>query len=180
MFSTTLSFRLIILLFNGVLHGGSTWWFIKDLIPSRSVHRDSFQRSSSILHLAFLSAILSTLSFGMVICHSWQFSFMFHDSKVVRNEILKPIISSLEIILCNISPKAFPKECCYCGDYLWSKFSPIPSEEEVFHLLVDLKQANVSACGRLSPHNFEMYSISPYQAYPFVVVNPTTSFEHLL
>ena len=29
-------------LFTGVLHEGSTWWFIKDLIPSRSVHRDSF------------------------------------------------------------------------------------------------------------------------------------------
>ena len=44
-------------------------------------------RSSSILHPAFRSAILSTLSFGMVICHSWQFSFMFHDSQVVKNEI---------------------------------------------------------------------------------------------
>ena len=32
---------------TGVLHGGSTWWFIKDLIPSRSVHQDSFLRSSS-------------------------------------------------------------------------------------------------------------------------------------
>ena len=26
-----------------VLHGGSTWWFIKDLFPSRSFHRDSFK-----------------------------------------------------------------------------------------------------------------------------------------
>ena len=35
-----------------------TWWFIKDLIPSQSVHWDSFQRSSSILHLTIRSAIL--------------------------------------------------------------------------------------------------------------------------
>ena len=33
---------------TGVLHGGSTWWFIKDLIPSWSGQWDSFQRSSSI------------------------------------------------------------------------------------------------------------------------------------
>ena len=44
-------------------------------------------RSSSILHLAFQSAIPSTLSFEMVLCHSWQFSFMFHDSYVVKNEV---------------------------------------------------------------------------------------------
>ena len=53
----------------GVLHGGSTWWFIKDLFPSRSVHQDSFQVSSSILHLAIRSAIRSILSFEVVLCH---------------------------------------------------------------------------------------------------------------
>ena len=72
---------------TGVLHGGSTWCFIKDLIPSRSVHQDSFQRSSSILHLAFRSAILSTLSFEVVLYHSWQFPFMLRDSHVVKNEV---------------------------------------------------------------------------------------------
>ena len=56
---------------TGVLHGGSTWWFIKDLIPFRSVHRDSFQRSSCILHLAIRSAILSRISFEVVLCLSW-------------------------------------------------------------------------------------------------------------
>ena len=55
---------------TGVLHGGSTWWLIKDLIPTRSVHRDSFQRSSSVLHLAFRSSILPPLSFEVVIYHS--------------------------------------------------------------------------------------------------------------
>ena len=43
-------------------------------------------RSSSIL-LAFRSAILSTLSFEVVLCHSWQFEFAFLDSHVVKNEI---------------------------------------------------------------------------------------------
>ena len=54
-----------------VLHGGSTWWFMKDLIPSRSVHQDSFHRSSRILHLVIRSAILSTISFEVALCHSW-------------------------------------------------------------------------------------------------------------
>ena len=49
-------------------------------------------RSSSILHLAFPSSILSALSFKVVLCHSLQFSFVFHDSQVVKNEIFKSII----------------------------------------------------------------------------------------
>ena len=44
-------------------------------------------RSSSILHLAFRSAILSLLSFEVVLCPSWQFPSMFHVSHVVKNEI---------------------------------------------------------------------------------------------
>ena len=102
---------------TGVLHGGSTWCFIKDLSHSRSVHWDYFQGSSSILHLAIRSAILSTLSFEMVLCLSWQFPFMFHESKVVRNEIFKPTNLFIGVILGYISPKAFPKDCCYCGAY---------------------------------------------------------------
>ena len=42
---------------------------------------------ASIPLLAFRSAILSTLSFEVVLCHSWQFEFAFHDSHVVKNEI---------------------------------------------------------------------------------------------
>ena len=45
------------------------WWFIKDLIPSRSVLQDSCWRSSGIRLLAFRSAILPTLSFEVVLCH---------------------------------------------------------------------------------------------------------------
>ena len=92
----------------GVLHGGSTWLLIKDSFHSSIVLQD-FSRSqdppsytlkinmvfntcfvlwsSSILHLAFRSAILSLLSFEVVLCHSWQFEFAFHDSHVVKNEV---------------------------------------------------------------------------------------------
>ena len=69
-FLTSFSFRLHHPFVTGVLHGCSTWWFIKDLIRSRSVHQDSFQRSSSILHLAIQSAILSIISLEVVLCHS--------------------------------------------------------------------------------------------------------------
>ena len=110
MFLTSLSFYHLFI--TGVLHGGSTWWFIKDSFHSSIVLQDFSQsydpssllqnehgvqhmfclRSSSILHLAFRSAILSTLSLEMVLCHSWQFLLVFHDSQVVRNEIIKSII----------------------------------------------------------------------------------------
>ena len=72
---------------TGVLHGGSTWWFVKDLIPSRSVLRDSFQRTSSFLHLASEAQFFLISSFEVVLCHSWLFEFMFHDSHVVKNEV---------------------------------------------------------------------------------------------
>ena len=55
-------------------------------------------RSSSILHLAFRSAILSTLSFEMVLYHSWQFSV--HVSRFSCCQewgIWNPSISSLEL-----------------------------------------------------------------------------------
>ena len=84
-FSTSLSF--VILFFTGVLHGGSTCWFIKDLIHSRSFHRETFLRSSSILHLAIRSAIVSPLSFEVVIYHS-SFTGM---------RYLNPSLSSMEL-----------------------------------------------------------------------------------
>ena len=92
-----------------VFHGGSTWWFVKDSFHSSIVLQYFLSelwssklyskinmvlntcfvlRSSNILHLAFRSAILSTLSFEMVLCHSWQFPIVFHDSQVVQNDIL--------------------------------------------------------------------------------------------
>ena len=42
-----------------------------------------------------------------------------------------------------------------------------PLGESSFHLFIDPKQVIVSVSGRLSPHNFEMFSISPLQYYSF-------------
>ena len=47
-------------------------------------------RRSSILHLAFRSAILSTLSFVVVLCHSWQFPSCFMIHKLSRMRYLNP------------------------------------------------------------------------------------------
>ena len=42
-----------------------------------------------------------------------------------------------------------------------------PLSESSFHVFVDLKQAFVFDSGRLSPHHFEMFAISPQQACAF-------------
>ena len=39
--------------------------------------------------------------------------------------------------------------------------------KEVSLIFIDLNQSIVSVSGRLSPHHFEMFSISPLQAYSF-------------
>ena len=75
-----------------VFHGGSTWWFSKDLIPSRSAHQDSFQRSSSILNMAFRSAIPSTLCFQVVLCHFDSFPSCFMINKLFEMTYFKSII----------------------------------------------------------------------------------------
>ena len=99
---------------TGVLHGGSTWWFIKDLIPSRSVHWDSFQRSSSFLHLANPECNCSPLSFEVVIYHS---SF-------TRMRYLNQSLSSMELSWYKFHLKPSIGNVALCGDYLWSKFYP--------------------------------------------------------
>ena len=137
---------------------------------------EEFKHSSSCIpkcnsfYLIFWGGVMSLLTISL------------RDSQVVRNELIKSIIFSsfkisfrpinlfVGVILGYISLKAFPKECCYCGAYQWSKFSPILSAEEVFHLLVDLKQAIVSFCGRISPQVFEMFSISPRESYLLLLI----------
>ena len=87
----TLSFQILFSFYhsflNKALNGGSTWWFVKDSFHSSSVLQDCSWKSSSILHLAFQSAITSTLSLEMALYHSWKFSFKFRDSHVVKNEV---------------------------------------------------------------------------------------------
>ena len=65
-------------------------------------------RSSSILLLAFQRAILSTLSFEMVLCHSWQFPSCFMIHMLSRMRYFKSINLFVGVILCHISPKSLP------------------------------------------------------------------------
>ena len=93
---------------------------------------------------------------------------MFHDSHVVKNELfLNPSTSLLELSCVIFHLKAFHWNVAICGACQWSKLSLYHLGGRSFHLFVDLKQAIVSVSDRLSPHNFEMFSISPLQACAF-------------
>ena len=113
MFSTSLSFRLIILLlpkfFMEVLHDGSSRIFS----PSRSVHQDSFLRNSSFLHVVIRSEILSTIFWRWyyVILDNLSSCFVIH--MLLRMRYFKSINLVVGVILCHISPKSLPLECCY-------------------------------------------------------------------
>ena len=129
MFSTSPSFYHPFI--TRVLHGGSTWWFVKDSFHSSFVlkislevmirqailsnkHGDQhmscfveFKHSSSCIpkwnsfHLIFWGGVMAF--FTISLC------FMIHK---FRNEIFKPIIFFLGVILVQISRKAFHWECC--------------------------------------------------------------------
>ena len=109
-----LLFLFIILLlpefFMEALHDGSS----RIYISSWSVHRDSFLRNSSILHLAIRSAISFYRIFGGGIM-----SFLiiplrcFVSHKLSRMRYFKSINLFFGVILSYISPKAFPKDCCH-------------------------------------------------------------------
>ena len=93
---------------------------------------------------------------------------MFHDSHVVKNELfLNPSTSLLKLSCVIFHLKAFHWECCYLWCLPMIQVFSYPLAGRSFHLFVDLKQAIVSVSGRLSPHNFEMFSISPLQACAF-------------
>ena len=62
-FSTSFSFRLFILLLPEFLHGGYTWWFIKDLYP---LSKSSSRFFSEELKYS-LSCILKCNSFNRII-----------------------------------------------------------------------------------------------------------------
>ena len=113
----TLCFQLLFLFvifclpefFMKVLHDGSS----RIYIPSRSVHRDSFLRSSSILHLA--SGVQFFLPYHWrwyyVILDNLSSCFMIH--MLLRMRYFKSINLVIGVTLGYISPKAFPKDCCY-------------------------------------------------------------------
>ena len=99
---------------TGVLHGGSTWWFIKDFIPSRSFHRDSSLRSSSFFFI-LLSGVQFFLPYHWrwysVILDNLSSCFMIH--MLLRMRYFKSINLVIGVTLGYISPKAFPKDSCY-------------------------------------------------------------------
>ena len=80
--------------------------------------------------------------------------------------ILNPSISPLELSWYRFHLKPSLRNVILWCLSMIRVFS-YPLGESSFHLFVDLKQAMVSISGRLSPHNFEMFSISPLQAYSF-------------
>ena len=84
-----------------------------------------------------------------------------------RTRYFKSINLFVGVILCHISPKALPKECCYLWCLSMIRVFSYPLGESSFHLFIDLKQSIVSVSGQLSPHHFEMFAISPQQACAF-------------
>ena len=111
-------------------------------------------RSSSILHLAFQSAILPTLSFEAVlfILDNFPSCFMIHkfsrvaylnpSFSVRSRDLFNQTIFLVGVILGYISPTAFPKECSYLWCLSTIQFSPSHLGEEVFHLFGALNQIN--------------------------------------
>ena len=124
-------------------------------------------RRSSILHLAFLSAMLLPyiLRWCYIILGNFHSCFVIH--MLSRMRYFKSINLFVGVILVKISPKAFPKELLlWCLSMIqvislsswWKKF--------FISLVISIK-STVSINGRLSPHSLEMFSISPQQACAF-------------
>jgi len=90
-------------------------------------------------------------------------------------DILNPSISSLELSWAIFHLKPSLRIVVNYGAYKWSKFFFILP---VKWFLPSLFLSNlVPVSGELSPHNFEMSSISPYKAFPFIVGFPTTPLD---
>ena len=148
---------------TGVLHGGSTCWFIKDLIPSRSFslrffseelnHSSSCNPECNSFFLHSISSSFLSPEFFMVVLHDQIHSSRVHQDFVggvqvffiLHSEVqfllpyllrwcyvildnlsscfmvhmlstmryLKSINLFIGVILGYISPKVFPKDCCY-------------------------------------------------------------------
>ena len=108
-------------------------------------------RSSSILHLAFRSAILSTLSFQVVLCHFDSFIHVSWFTCCQEWGILNPSISSLELSWYRFHLKPSLRNVAICGAYQWSEFSPILSAREVFISSLISNKRLFFVSGRISP-----------------------------
>ena len=100
-------------------------------------------RSSSILHLAFQSAIL--LPYQLRWCYVALDNFLHGSSFILfsRMRYFKSINLFVGVILGYISPKAFHWECCYLWCLSMIRVFSYPLGERSFHLFFDLKQAIV-------------------------------------
>ena len=89
----------------------SSWWFIMflfilEVFIKILVGAQAFfimHSNCNPFYLIFSDGVMSFLTN----------SFMFHDSQVIRNDIFNPVNFFVGVILGCISPKAFPKDCCY-------------------------------------------------------------------
>ena len=137
---------------TGVLHEGSTWWFIKDLIPSQSFHRDSFKelKHSSFCNLECNSFLPYHWRWYYVILDNLSSCFLFH--MLLRMRYFKSINLFIGDILGYISPKAFSKDCCFYGAYYWPKFFYPPGDIS-FSSPRSYQSNSFPVSGRLSPHN---------------------------
>ena len=155
----------------------SSWWLIKDLIHSRSVLQDTCWRSSSILDLAFWSAVFSILSFEVALCHSWQFPSRFMIYKFPGMRYLNPSFSSLELSWYRFHLKPSIGNVSIMV-LIYDPISASHLDEGVFiSLLTSIRPIAVSE--RSSPHNFVMLSISPQQAYSFRCWCSNNSVQYL-
>ena len=145
-------------------------------------------RSSSFLHLAFRSAIPSTLSFRWCYVILDNFPSWFMIRKLLRMRYLNPSFSLCSRDLFNRSTSLLELSCVifHLKPSLRNvafvvlindpSYLSIILVEEIFHPVGVINYIICFCSGRISPHNFETFSISPQQAYPFVVDNPTTLF----
>ena len=151
-FSTSLSFRLIILLFTGVLHEGSTWWFIKGLYSfskrsstffSEELKLSSYcnPECSSFFHIigggimSFLIILIHVSWFTC--CHEW--------------DILNPSISSLELSWVIFHLKLSLRVVAIYGAYQWPKFFIYPPGEISFSSPRSYPSNSFPVSGRVSP-----------------------------
>ena len=155
MYSTSLSFRLTILLFTGVLQQGSTWWFIKDLYPFSKCSLRFF--SKELKHSSFCNPECysfthifwgGVMSFLIISRHApWFTSYQEWD-------ILNPSISSLELSWAIFHLKPSLRIIANCGAHKWSNFFIYPFRWDIVsRLLVDTNPILFPVSGRLSPHN---------------------------
>ena len=118
--------------------------------PSKSSQGSSY---SFIFHS--ISSSFCLAEFFMVVLHDLIFSSRVHQDFVGGVQVSFLLIS----------------KCNYFSVFFWSG---------VLHFFVLLSYPIISVCGRLSPHNFEMFSISPQQVYSFVVDFLNNSIQSFL